>query len=259
MPPRQRTPEGPPPAPAVQKLRVQYARRGRLRFSSTRDFARAIERALRRAQVPMAFSAGFHPHPKISYAGGAPTGMSSEAEYFEIGTTQALDPERLRADLDAALPDGLDIVEVVPAGPGSLADRLEVSEWVIAFPEIAPADLAAALGDLLSQPAITVTRVLRGVSLRIVRIARRHLRRRLIDLSSGVRRASGIDHLNGVDNGYRLRHAASGGRERRPVYTEGRDRANGRPDLLTNAVTPCRLRPGRIEGIVERSMMQDSR
>ena len=47
MPPRQRTPEGPPPAPAVQKLRVKYARRGRLRFSSTRDFGRALERALR--------------------------------------------------------------------------------------------------------------------------------------------------------------------------------------------------------------------
>lgn len=156
------TPDGPPPAPVAARYRIRYARRGRLRFSSTRDFARALERALRRAQVPMAFSAGFHPHPKISYAGGAPTGMSSEAEYFEIGTTQALDPERLRADLDAALPDGLDIVEVVPAGPGSLADRLEVSEWVIAFPEIAPADLEAALGDLLALPAITVTRVLKN-------------------------------------------------------------------------------------------------
>ena len=53
----QRTPDGPPPPPPVQKLRVQYARRGRLRFSSTRDFARALERALRRSGEPMAFSA----------------------------------------------------------------------------------------------------------------------------------------------------------------------------------------------------------
>ena len=79
---RQRTPEGPPPPPPVQKLRIRYAKRGRLRFSSTRDFSRAIERALRRARVPMAFSAGFHPHPKISYANGAPTGAASEAEYL---------------------------------------------------------------------------------------------------------------------------------------------------------------------------------
>ena len=78
---------------------MQYARRGRLRFSSTRDFARAIERALRRAQVPMAFSAGFHPHPKISYANGAPTGTASEAEYFEISVTERVDPEAVRAKI----------------------------------------------------------------------------------------------------------------------------------------------------------------
>ena len=91
MPPRQRTPEGPPPAPAVQKLRVKYARRGRRRFASTRDFGRALERALRRAEVPMAVSAGFHPHPKISYANGAPTGTASQAEYFEISVTERVD------------------------------------------------------------------------------------------------------------------------------------------------------------------------
>ena len=87
-----RTPDGPPPAPPVQRLRIRYARRGRMRFSSTRDFARALERALRRAEVPMAFSAGFHPHPRISYAGGAPTGMLSEAEYLEIALTRQCDP-----------------------------------------------------------------------------------------------------------------------------------------------------------------------
>ena len=94
---RQRTPDGPPPAPAVQKLRIRYAKRGRLRFSSTRDFSRALERALRRAGVPMAFSAGFHPHPLISYANAAPTGTASEAEYFEIRVTERVDPESLRA------------------------------------------------------------------------------------------------------------------------------------------------------------------
>ena len=114
----QRTPDGPPPAPAVQKLRIRYAKRGRLRFSSTRDFARALERALRRADVPMAFSGGFHPHPLISYANAAPTGTASEAEYFEIRVTERVDPEAVRAALDEALPEGLDVVEVVEAAPG---------------------------------------------------------------------------------------------------------------------------------------------
>ncbi|WP_344062279.1 TIGR03936 family radical SAM-associated protein [Nostocoides vanveenii] len=143
----------------MARYRIRYARRGRLRFSSTRDFARALERALRRAQVPMAFSAGFHPHPKISYAGGAPTGMASEAEYFEIGVTEVLDPDQLRAALDAALPDGLDIIEVVAAGPGALADRLAASDWRIEFRDTAVEALDAAWSQLSALPDVTVSRV----------------------------------------------------------------------------------------------------
>ena len=119
-----RQPEGPPPAPVVQRVRIRYAKRGRLRFTSHRDFARAFERALRRANVPMAYSAGFTPHPKISYVGAAPTGVASEAEYLEIGLAQRVDVADLRARLDAALPTGLDIVEAVAATAGALADRM---------------------------------------------------------------------------------------------------------------------------------------
>src|SRR5512132_4687121 len=78
-------------APPVQWLRLRYAKRGRLRFTSHRDFARAFERALRRAAVPMAYSAGFSPHPKVSYVGAAPTGVASEAEYLEIGLAAPVD------------------------------------------------------------------------------------------------------------------------------------------------------------------------
>src|SRR3954462_14808167 len=126
-----RVPEGPPPPPTVQKLRIRYAKRGRLRFTSHRDFARAFERALRRARVPIAYSAGFTPHPKVSYANAAPTGVASEAEYLEIGLAEQRDPKDLAAALDEALPDGFDVVEAVTAGPGSLADRLEASVWHI--------------------------------------------------------------------------------------------------------------------------------
>lgn len=156
---RQRTPEGPPPAPAVQKLRVRYAKRGRLRFSSTRDFQRALERALRRAGVPMAYSAGFHPHPKVSYANAAPTGTASEAEYFEISVTERVDPESVRAALDEALPDGLDVLEVVEAGPGSLAERLEASDWVMEFRDVEVAELQRAADTLLAREVAEVTRM----------------------------------------------------------------------------------------------------
>ena len=108
-----RMPEGPPPPPTVQKLRLRYAKRGPLRFASHRDLARALERALRRARVPMAFSAGFSPHPKISYLGAAPTGAASEAEYVEIGLAERRDPEEVRAALDASLPPGVDVARAV--------------------------------------------------------------------------------------------------------------------------------------------------
>lgn len=156
---RQRTPEGPPPAPAVQKLRVRYAKRGRLRFSSTRDFQRALERALRRAGVPMAYSAGFHPHPKISYANAAPTGTASEAEYFEISVTERVDPDSVQAALDAALPEGLDVLEVVEASPGALAARLEASDWVMEFAGVPVEELERAAGALLAQERAEVTRM----------------------------------------------------------------------------------------------------
>lgn len=156
---RQRVPEGPPPAPAVQKLRVRYAKRGRLRFSSTRDFQRALERALRRAGVPMAFSAGFHPHPKVSYANAAPTGTASEAEYFEISVTERVDPESVRAALDEALPDGLDVLQVVEAGPGALADRLEASDWELRFRGVPVAELERALQAFLGRERVEVTRM----------------------------------------------------------------------------------------------------
>jgi len=155
---RQRTPDGPPPAPAVQKLRIRYAKRGRLRFSSTRDFSRALERALRRAGVPMAFSAGFHPHPLISYANAAPTGTASEAEYFEIRVTEGVDPESLRVALDEALPRGLDVLEVVPAGAGALADRLEASEWRVVVRGADPAEVAQAVTAYLACEVAETTR-----------------------------------------------------------------------------------------------------
>jgi radical SAM-linked protein len=124
----------------VQRLRLRYAKRGRLRFSSHRDFQRALERALRRAAVPMAYSAGFNPHPRISYANAAPTGAASEAEYIEIALDRRCDVEQIRAALDRALPPGLDITEAVEAGPGALADRLQASIWQIDLPGVSPDD-----------------------------------------------------------------------------------------------------------------------
>lgn len=145
----------------AQRLRLRYAKRGRLRFSSHRDFQRAFERALKRAEVPMAYSAGFNPHPKISYAGAAPTGAASEAEYLEIGLTRLVDPERLRQALDVALPTGLDVLEIVPAASGALADRLTGSVWQIELPGVAVDDAARAVDTYLLADRVEVQRVMK--------------------------------------------------------------------------------------------------
>lgn len=118
-------------APPVQRLRVRYAKRGRLRFTSHRDFSRAFERAVFRARVPMAYSSGFNPHPRISYAGAAPTGSASEAEYLELALAEVVVPADVHAMLDEALPPGLDVLEVVESPGGSLSDLLEGSRWRI--------------------------------------------------------------------------------------------------------------------------------
>ena len=158
-------PTGPPPPLAVQKLRLRYTKRGRLRFTSHRDIARAFERALRRAQVPMAYSAGFSPHPKISWVGAAPTGVASEAEYVEISVVERVDLERLRLALDASLPDGIDVVDVVEAPVGtSLPDRVVASHWGIRLPQVVPAQLEQAVATFLAAGSIPVERLMKDGS-----------------------------------------------------------------------------------------------
>ncbi|GGL14650.1 TIGR03936 family radical SAM-associated protein [Mangrovihabitans endophyticus] len=147
-------------APVVQRIRIRYAKRGPLRFTSHRDFARAFERALLRAGVPIAFSQGFTPHPKISYASAAPTGVASEAEYLEIGLRERVDPARLRAALDAALSPGLDVIEAVVASEGTgLADRIEASRWRIELSQVDPAAAARAVDAFRAADDVQVERM----------------------------------------------------------------------------------------------------
>src|ERR1044072_281442 len=152
---REQPKQAPPP---VQRLRVRYAKRGRLRFTSHRDFSRAFERAVFRARIPMAYSSGFNPHPRISYAGAAPTGSASGAESLEIGLAEVVDPAAVHAALDEAMPDGLDVVEVVESPGGGLGDLLQASLWRIELP--VPLDAArAAAAAFLAADEVVVQRM----------------------------------------------------------------------------------------------------
>ncbi len=132
-----------------------------MRFASHRDIARAVERGVRKAGLPVAHSAGFSPHPKISYAGGAPTGTASEAEYLEIALTGECAVPDVRDRLNAALPDGIDVIEVLEVagaigGHGGL--RLEGSQWRVVLPGVAPAEAARAVQAFLAAESVMVER-----------------------------------------------------------------------------------------------------
>ncbi len=155
----QRPAPGPPPAPVAQRLVIRYAKRGRMRFASSRDIARAVERGVRKAGLPVAYSAGFSPHPKISYSGGATTGTASEAEYLEISLTGACAPADVRDRLDAALPDGIDVTEVLDLADAPDGLALEASEWRVVLPGIEPDDAARAVQAFLAADSIPVDRL----------------------------------------------------------------------------------------------------
>jgi radical SAM-linked protein len=130
-----------------------------MRFASHRDIARAVERGVRRAGLPIAYSAGFTPHPKISYAGAAPTGTASEAEYLELSLTGACAVSEVRERLDAALPDGIDVIEVMQAPPSLGALPLEASLWEVVLPGVPPADVARAVDEFLACETLEVERL----------------------------------------------------------------------------------------------------
>jgi radical SAM-linked protein len=109
----------------------------------------------------MGYSAGFTPHPKISYVGAAPTGVASEAEYLEIGLAETRDPEEVRRALDAALPPGLDVVAVVEAVGVGLPDRIEASRWRIELPDVLPDEAAMGVAGLLALETAPVERLMK--------------------------------------------------------------------------------------------------
>ncbi|MGD8214466.1 TIGR03936 family radical SAM-associated protein [Aestuariimicrobium sp. Y1814] len=149
-------------APPVQKLRVRYAKRGPARFTSHRDVGRALERALRRAEIPMAYSSGFNPHPRISYANASPTSAATEAEYLELGLSAVCNPDKVAAALNEVLGPGLDVVAVVEAGKESLQDLLAASAWLIDLGEVDQDLLTGAIDKLNAAESVTVQRMTKG-------------------------------------------------------------------------------------------------
>jgi radical SAM-linked protein len=143
----------------AQHLLVRYAKRGKMRFASHLDVARAFERGVRRAGLPIAYSVGFTPHPKISYAGGAPTGVASEAEYLSLALIHRSEADAVRERLNAALPDGIEVIAVTEESGGLPASRLTASEWQVNLPGLAPDTVAPVVRKFLALTEAPVERL----------------------------------------------------------------------------------------------------
>lgn len=107
----------------------------------------------------MSYSAGFTPHPRISYINSAPTGVGSEAEYLEVGLQRQVDTEALCAALDATMPDGFSIEEVVVATTPDFPERMQASLWEIVLPELPQTQVNSAVEVLLGSQQVEVERL----------------------------------------------------------------------------------------------------
>lgn len=101
------------------KYRIRWAKRGKLRYVSHHDEALIFERAARRSDMPLAYSKGFSPHPKIAFGSGLPVGYGSEVELLDIELTEPRPPKEVGDALGAGLPDGLAVLGVAELVPGA--------------------------------------------------------------------------------------------------------------------------------------------
>ncbi|HEY7133749.1 MAG TPA: TIGR03936 family radical SAM-associated protein [Acidimicrobiia bacterium] len=150
-------------------VRLRFTKRGKVRFISHRDVARAFERAFRIVALPLAFTQGFSPRPKVSFGLALSVGYESEAEYLDVELTHEIDVIALPASLSAALPEGIDVVAATP-----LADRapaLQESviaveyDVVVAGPDgepVAVDDVRRCVERALDAPTLMTTRRRKG-------------------------------------------------------------------------------------------------
>ena len=148
------------------KLRIRYSKLGKIRFTSHRDTANHFERAVRKAQVLLAYSAGFTPRPRMSFGLALPTGGESLAEYLdmELAAGYTPDPVELGARLAAELPVGYEVAAVAEReqGSASLQEDVVACTWEIALVGVEIEAAEAAIANALGASALVVERERKG-------------------------------------------------------------------------------------------------
>ena len=146
------------------KVRVRFSKQGKVRFTSHRDVARIWERALRKAAVPVAYSEGFSPRPKLSFGLALPTGYESLGEYLDVDVKEAIDVDAFPARLDPCLPVGFHVqgaVEIEPGTP-SLQQAVVSCTWRIEVGGPGATELADRVERVLAADSLVTTRERKG-------------------------------------------------------------------------------------------------
>lgn len=147
------------------RIRIRFSKQGKVRFTSHRDTARIWERALRRAELPVAYTEGFSPRPKVSFGLALSTGHESLGEYLDVDLRpSAGELEGLIARLDPALPAGIAVqgtTEIEPGTP-SLQEAVTSCVWRLEVTGADPEEVGTAVERLLGAGELMVTRVRKG-------------------------------------------------------------------------------------------------
>lgn len=144
------------------RVRVRFAKAGKLRFISAIDLGRVWERALRKADLPIAYSEGFSPHPKISFGDALPLGFASTAEFAELTFGGDVDLVDMNRRLNMAFPPGMEVLDAVQstAGDKRLGKLLQASLWALEY--ASSVDLAPAVQALPVSGPLQVHRERKG-------------------------------------------------------------------------------------------------
>jgi len=146
------------------RVRIRFTKRGKVRFTSHRDVARMWERALRRLQLPVAYTEGFSPRPKLSFGLALSTGHESLAEYLDVELREEPDIAALPAQLTPQLPVGIDVTAAVPLAPGSPSLQEDVTSctWRIEAAGLEPTHADELVAAALAADELVVTRTRKG-------------------------------------------------------------------------------------------------
>ncbi|MDG2382818.1 MAG: TIGR03936 family radical SAM-associated protein [Pirellulaceae bacterium] len=141
-----------------QKLRIRFRKQGDLRLISHRDLARALERLFRRAELPLAMSEGFHPHPKITFPAALGLGIEGCNEVIELTLAEARDPVEVRQRLTEESPPGLVIKNVTELETSNRKIQVDQVTYEITIPTERQEALSSAIDELLSKSSFSFQR-----------------------------------------------------------------------------------------------------